>query len=946
MEQRPPSQAASVSSYFGAEVPEEDTSSGPDTVSACPESDGASRETSDAVTADADTAAMGAVDAANRHTKGGPALLSRRTLLLGGGGIVLIGGATAITAKYLHLFSRLRIKILHHFGIDDLPASHPHVLPDGPMSTPRDVVIFDGALAAGWQDWSWSTHVVGDATLLYDNHRTLSLHLANWSGLQLHGETFDTLGLGYIQCWVRAAGGDKQAARIALVDESGSWTEAALIGDYTQGGAIAQDTWRLARVPLTDLHADAQRATGLVLQAGATQSQGTLYLADLRIVYHPDLRPPKLLRAWTYDLQTVTLAFDQPMDGASVSPASVYLIAATADTHDTAYPAAHPVAPLLARYHDEARTISLTAPTPLRPSGTYAISLASVKDRLGVTTAPGLQAQVRVTSQPLTVTLDVAAQRRPISPDIYGLTGVSPAVAADLGVTVLRWGGNATTRYNWKLGNAFNAARDYHFANGNYGSTSAADRQPSGVADQAIAANQARNIQTLLTIPTIGWVARDDDGHTASQHVPDRGGPPVAPRGDAIAGYDPTANRQRTSVPSRARKGTPFSDPPDLSDPTVAQDEWVYHLVRRFGRAAEGGVRYYAMDNEPDLWWATHTDIRPAQIGYDQMRDIFLDYATAVKDVDPSAQITGPVSWGWPNYFYSPLDYATDNYRTHADRNAHGGIPFLEWWLSEIRTHDETHGRRTLDLLDLHFYPQGGEYSSDTSPTMAARRLRSTRGLWDPHFSDESWIGQPVRLIPRMREWIATKYPGTKVGLSEWTWGAEDSMNGALALAEVLGIFGREGLDMACHWGGLDPSWPAYAAFKLFGNYDGRGGNFTGMSFAGHTTYDDLLSCYATQMDGKLLVIALNKSIDSDLTPTIQLKNAGAYLGGAALKRMRVWRIWPDETQNTAHGQRISITPGPDVPLSGSVGANMDAVSFSYTFPASSITLLRLETIS
>ncbi|MGZ3582224.1 MAG: glycoside hydrolase family 44 protein [Ktedonobacterales bacterium] len=908
------------------------------------DADGASRATPVAAQAAADASSLEAVH--TTHTANKRARLSRRALLAGGSGLVVVGGTAAGAIKYLHLYSRLRLKILHHFGIDDLPASHPHALPDGPMTTPRDIVIFDGTLAKGWQDWSWASHVVGDGEMLHDAQRTISLHLANWGGLQLHGDTFDTLGFGYIQCWVRAAGGDKQAAHIALIGEGGNWTDSALLGDYTQGGAITRDGWRLSRVPLADLHAEAQRAVGVVVQAAVTQSQGTLYLADLRIVYHPDLRPPKLLRAWTYDLQTVTLAFDQPMDAASVSHAAVYLVAAAAGTTDTAYPAAHPVAPMVARYHEEGRTVSLTLATALRPSGTYAISLASVKDRLGVATPPGLQSHVQVTNQPLTVTLDVAGQRRTISPDIYGLTGVGADVAADLGVKVLRWGGNPTTRYNWKLGNAFNAARDYHFINGNYGATSPADRKPSGVADQAIAASRARNIQTLLTIPTIGWVARNDDGNTASQHVPDRGGPPLRANGDAVAGYDPTANRRLTSVPSRARKGAPFSDPPDLSDPTVAQDEWVYHLVRRFGRADAGGVRYYAMDNEPDLWWATHTDIRPAQLSYDQMRDIFLDYASAVKDVDPSALIIGPVSWGWPNYFYSPLDYATDNYRTHADRDAHGGTPFLEWWLSEIRKHDETAGRRTLDVLDLHFYPQGGEYSNDTAPAMAALRLRSTRGLWDPNYSDESWIGQPVRLIPRMREWITAHYPGTKIGLSEWTWGAEGSMNGAIALAEVLGIFGREGLDMACHWGGLDPSWPAYAAFKLFGNYDGQGSNFTGTSFAAHSTHEDMLSCYATQTDGNLLVIVLNKSVDNDLTPTMQLKNAGAYLGGAALRRMRAWRVWPDETQSMAGGRRISITPGPDVILSDDVGSGTGSALFSYTFPASSITLLRLETNS
>jgi hypothetical protein len=545
-------------------------------------------------------------------------------------------------------------------------------------------------------------------------------------------------------------------------------------------------------------------------------------------------------------------------------------------------------------------------------------------------------AELGAANQPLTLTLDAAARRRPISPEIYGMAGVSADVAADLGVTLLRWGGNATTRYNWKLGNAFNAARDYHFANGNYGATTDADRMPSGVADRAIAAACARNIAMLLTIPTIGWVARNDDNGAQSVHVPDRGGPPLAPNGDAIDGYDPSANRDRTSVPSRARKGASFAESPDLADPTVAQDEWVHHLTRHFGRADSGGVRYYAMDNEPDLWYATHTDVRPAALSYDQMRDIFLDYAGAVKDVDPSAQITGPVSWGWPSYFDSALDAALDNYRSHPDRDAHGGAPFLTWWLGELRRADERAGRRTLDVLDLHYYPQGGEYSDDVSAETAARRLRSTRALWDSAYTDESWIGDRVRLIPRMRDLVSANYPGTKLALTEWNWGAEKSVNGALALAEALSIFGREGLDVACHWGGLDPAWPAYAAFKLFGNYDGTGAAFGGVSLAATSTRTDVLSCYAAQPSGTgaLLVMVLNKSVRDDLTPTMRIANAGVPLGGAQPRRVRVWRCWPRETPGITRGQDVDLDHA---------AASASPLTLTYTFPASSITLLRLE---
>src|SRR5579859_1238973 len=865
--------------------------------------------------------------------RGGSHSISRRTVLVMAGGGILAAGGAALVLKQTHLYSKYYWKLRGRFFAHNtpLPVPHPQPLPDGPMSTPRDVVIFDGKLAQGWQDWSWGEHKMADSSVSHDGQSAITMHVVNWSGLQLVSDAHDAVGLGYVQCWVQATQSSGQVVNLTLLTPDGR-TSSVSLGDYTQGGGIASGAWRLARVPLRALTFDALAVQGMVLQAGAAQDQGSIALADVRIVYAPDLSQPVVLRAWTYDLGVITLAFDQQMNETSAGAAQAYLISAASGTNDDNYPVGVAVAPVGASYHVQGRTVSLALPKPLRAGGTYTVSVAPVSDRVGVASSSGMRAQVQVTRQPLGVAVD-GTPGRAISPEIYGNSGNSAQECADMGVTLGRWGGNAVTRYNWKLGNAFSAARDYNFQNGNYGATSSLDRQPSGIADQSIAANRAANIGMLLTIPTIGWVAKDDNSNSHSINVPAAGGPPLAPNGDAIAGYDPADNRGRTCVPSRARKGAPFSDPPDLSDRTVAQDEWVYHLVRRFGRAAEGGVRYYAMDNEPDLWPYTHTDIRPAQLSYDQMLNTFLDYATAVKAVDPTAQITGPVSWGWPNYFYSPLDRNTDNYREHADRNAHGDMPFLAWWLDAIRRHDAAAGQRSLDVLDLHYYPQAqGVYGGDVSRDGAALRLRSTRALWDPSYVDESWIGDRVRLIPRLREWVDLNYPGTKIALTEWNWGAEGTMNGALALGEVLGIFGREGLDIACHWGALNAKSPAYAAFKLFGNYDSAGGSFTGTAYAAPSTNSDLLSCFAARTPDRraFLLMVLNKSVDSDLAPALRLDGVLAALGGATPSRVRAWRVSQD--------RGAGVIALPDIELAASA-----PLTLSYLFPASSLTLLRLE---
>ncbi len=528
------------------------------------------------------------------------------------------------------------------------------------------------------------------------------------------------------------------------------------------------------------------------------------------------------------------------------------------------------------------------------------------------------------TSGDVQLTVEVEASIGPIHPSVYGMATSDPSYFRDLKVSLWRMGGNPATRYNWALGNCWNAARDWEFRNGNYGRTSTQDVQPSGVADQSILNARPYGADALITVPTIGWVARNGDNATRSMDVPPTGGPPIAPGSEAIAGYDPASNRQRVSVPSAARKRRPFSDPPDRSDPTVYQDEWISHLVRKFGRADAGGVRFYAMDNEPDMWDGTHTDMHPVRPDYDELLSRFIEYADAVKDVDPTAQITGPVCGGWTGYFFSPRDRGEDNFASHADRNAHGGVAFLPWFLRRIAEHDRKTGRRTLDVLDVHFYPQGSAvYSASVDAPIRDLRLRSTRALYDPTYSDESWIAAPVQLIPRLRKWVAENYPGTKIGLNEWNWGAETTLNGGLATAEVLGILGREQVDMACYWSQPPKDSPAYLAFKLFRNADNLGHGFEDEAIAATSSAADSISCFGSvnSRTGTPAVLIINKLPDTAVRATLKIH------GGRLMRTAHLFRYGSMDLKH--------ITKEPDITL--------ESDSLTLDLPAYSLTLVRCE---
>jgi hypothetical protein len=275
------------------------------------------------------------------------------------------------------------------------------------------------------------------------------------------------------------------------------------------------------------------------------------------------------------------------------------------------------------------------------------------------------------------------------------------------------------------------------------------------------------------------------------------------------------------------------------------------------------------MDNEPELWGITHYDVHPSCTTYDEILQRFVDYAAVVKEKAPQGQILGPVTCCW--YFYWNSLSGTP------DKLAHRNMDFLPWFLSEVAEYELSSGQRLLDVLDIHYYPEG-VYNDDASPAIAAQRLRATRSLWDRKYEDESWIEEPVYLIPRMRELIDEYYPGTKLAITEWNFGAEETMNGALAIAEALGVFGREQLDMAAYYRHPDPGSPGYFAFKMFTNVDGKGTAFGDTSMLATSSDPENLSAFAARdsATGRLMALLINKNPNRSYQVQVSLEGSSS----------------------------------------------------------------------
>jgi len=423
---------------------------------------------------------------------------------------------------------------------------------------------------------------------------------------------------------------------------------------------------------------------------------------------------------------------------------------------------------------------------------------------MGIMLAPLLLCMACRQRSEILIKIDAANSTGPISPYIYGSNEGNWALP-DRHLTFGRQGGNRMTAYNW-VNNASNAGNDWQNQSDDYlmQNDQAHSNTPGEFPRKAVAEAQAAGATFLVTIPMAGYVAADKNGG-----------------GDVNQTPDYIHKRFKVSAP---RKNASFVYPPDRNSDTVYQDEFVSWLEKRFPNRQPGADIWYSLDNEPDLWSGTHSRIHPAKASYAEIIEKTVAMSKAIKAVAPKTLIFGPASYGWSGYvsFQGAADAA--------DRD------FLDFYLASMKGAEQDAGKRLLDVLDLHWYPEvygDGKRITDqlSSPNIAHARMQATRSLWDPTFVEDSWIakslgGKPIDLLHRMKDKIAKNYPGTKLAFTEYQYGGGNDISGAIAEADALGIFGREGVFAAALWPlGGDSSF-VDAAFSAFRNCDGQGAQF------------------------------------------------------------------------------------------------------------------------
>ena len=447
---------------------------------------------------------------------------------------------------------------------------------------------------------------------------------------------------------------------------------------------------------------------------------------------------------------------------------------------------------------------------------------------------------------------------RPISPYVYG---INSQPEDGTGAPMRRTGGNRQTAYNWEI-NASNAGSDYEHSSDLWACESLGFKDCGNPGAQYIdfaRGNRAAGIDSVVTIPLVDYV------------VADRAGPV------AVSEKAPS----KRWVRSLAGKPGPYALSPDTADGAVYQDELVNFLVSKLGRARDGGIKFYSLDNEPALWPSTHPRVHPEKTRYDEMVKRTEAIASAITHIDPSAMTLGANMFGWSEFM--SLNDAPDA-KEHNEKYG----SYTDFFLASMKELEAKHGRRLLHVLDVHWYPEAKGSKriteKDISPKTVAARLQAPRSLWDPTYVEKSWIasqwGKPIRLIPWLLERIEARYPGTKLAMTEYDYGAGDHISGGLAQADVLGVLGREGVYLAAYWGDGATALPAYikAAFQLYRNYDGKRGAYGDTAVAATPGDISKASIYAatdSKHPGMLTIIAINKEQQASFNGKLHILGGG-----------------------------------------------------------------------
>ncbi len=396
------------------------------------------------------------------------------------------------------------------------------------------------------------------------------------------------------------------------------------------------------------------------------------------------------------------------------------------------------------------------------------------------------------------ISVDVSAGRTPISPYIYGRNNnfsddsAAPTSAANIllykaaGLRMSRDnGGNNSTKYNWakKLSSHPDWYNNVYPHNWGFASQDVQKRMP--------------DVNLLWALQLLGKVARTDS-----------------------ANFDCWSYNQ---CQYSADINKNWAGNGDISKYLIdwPADSVAAILTNFFSPVSAGGLgldstllRYWNMDNEPEIWNSTHDDVVTSPMAAETYLAKYFAVAKAARKKFPGIKLVGPVftnEWQW---------YAWNNAAVPVTVGAvTKNYSWIEYFIKRVAEEQTASGVRLLDVLDFHFYPGTSNdrdimqlhrvWFDTTYNFPGANGCKMVSGSWDNAQTKEF-------VMERARRWL-TQYmgPNNKVGFSVSEHGALTGSSTAIALwyASALGTFADHGAEIFTPWDWYPGQWEVMHLF-------------------------------------------------------------------------------------------------------------------------------------